>query len=262
MTWFKVDDHLHAHSKAVRAGTEAMGLWVLAGSWSAAEESDGWVPGYMLVRLAGVGADDAADRLVAAGLWEHDHHDGADGYRFHQWDEHQPTRDQLEAKRAQARERMARARGGAVRANGTRSDANPTRPDPTRTKTPAAAAADPDPVAVAFDGWWAKYPRKTAKPAALKAFRKALQQTGDVAPLLAGLESAVCEWQAARTEAQFIPHPATWLNQGRWADEHPTLTPDQPTVRVTARQCADTDVHPRHPWTAGEQPHMCLGVSD
>jgi hypothetical protein len=264
MTWFKVDDHLHAHSKAVRAGTEAMGLWVLAGSWSAAEESDGWVPGYMLVRLAGVGADDAAERLVAAGLWEHTEQDGDAGYRFHAWDEYQPTSAQLEAKREQARERMrsARSQGGAVRANGASTSQSvtptPPRPDPTTTKTPAAkAASEPD----GFAEFWQACPRKIGKTAAAKAYAKALQSTTPEV-ILHGIVAAAGEWKAARTEERFVPHPATWLNQGRWADEHPTLTPDAPTVRVTARQCPATDVHARHPWQAGEQPHMCLGVSD
>jgi len=258
MSWFRVDDHLHAHSKAVRAGTEAMGLWILAGSWAAAEESDGWVPAYMLTRLAGVGADELAERLVDARLWERAEHDGDSGYKFHQWDEHQPTRAQLEAKRAQARERMARARGGAVRANESRSDANPTRPDPTPTKTPAAKAADPE----GFAEFWQACPRKVGRTAAAKAYAKALQST-DAATLLHGITAAASEWKAGRTEERFIPHPSTWLNHGRWADEHPTLTPDMPTVRVTARQCADGNPHSRHPWvTHDEQPHMCLGVSD
>ena len=42
MSWAKVDDRLHAHIKATRAG-EAMALWVLALSWSVAYLTDGLV---------------------------------------------------------------------------------------------------------------------------------------------------------------------------------------------------------------------------
>lgn len=258
MSWFRVDDHLHAHSKAVRAGTEAMGLWILAGSWAAAEESDGWVPGYMLVRLAGVGADDLAERLVAAGLWEHAEHDDTAGYVFHQWEEHQPTRAQLEAKREQARERMRRARGqgDAVRANseGTSRAVTPTRPDPTRPTTTTADAAE-------FEAWWEGYPRKTGKTAAAKAYAKA-RKCATADELMAGLVNACAVWTADRTEARFIPHPATWLNQGRWEDEQPCL-PGSPELGrpATLRQCDGTKCPGgRHTWTDARNHYLCQGA--
>lgn len=261
MSWFRVDDHLHSHSKAVRAGTEAMGLWILAGSWAAAEESDGWVPGYMLARLAGVGADDLAERLVRAGLWEPAEQGGDAGYTFHQWEEHQPTRAQLEAKREQARERMRRARGqgGDVRTNGasTSQSVTPTRPDPTRpTKTPAAdTSAD-------FATWWETYPRKTGKDAAARAYAKA-RKSADADALMAGLANACAVWRAERTEAKFIPHPATWLNQGRWQDEQPSLpgTADDTERPATLNQCDGTDCPgTRHEWTEGRNRYLCQGA--
>lgn len=260
MTWFRVDDHLHAHRKSVRAGTEAMGLWVLAGSWSAAEESDGWVPAYMLPRLAGGGADELANALVRAGLWDADVVDGEDGYRFHQWNEHQPTRDQLEAKRADARERMRRARGqgGDVRANNasTSRSVTPTRPDPTRPKNKDTAASAAD-----FDAFWHLYPRKVGKAAAERAFSKALRET-DVATIAAAVHAAIAAWRADGTEPQYVPHPATWLNQGRWADELPAKPASAPTgATVTANQCDDQVPHERHRWDDGRNHFACMGVA-
>jgi len=261
MSWFRVDDHLHAHSKAVRAGTEAMGLWILAGSWAAAEESDGWVPGYMLLRLAGVGADGLAERLVAAGLWEHAEQDGDAGYQFHQWEEHQPTRAQLEEKREQARERMRRARsqGGTVRANteSTSPAVTATRPDPTRpiTTSPAADAAE-------FESWWEGYPKKVGKAAAAKAYAKA-RKSADADALMAGLVNATAVWQASRTEPQFIPHPATWLNQGRWEDEQLTIPGASETpARRTLMQCTDPSTCEgiAHPWSDDRGRYYCQGA--
>jgi hypothetical protein len=103
MTWFKVDDTLAFHRKAVAAGNAAMGLWVRAGSWCSQQLTDGFVPDDMIASLGNSGQ---AKRLVAAGLWERV--DG--GYRFWQWDERQPSREQVEQERNAARERMRRVR--------------------------------------------------------------------------------------------------------------------------------------------------------
>jgi len=120
VSWFKVDDNLHSHKKATKAGVEAMGLWVLAGSWAADQLTDGWVPNYMAQRWAGNSAKLAA-RLVSVGLWTAGEHDGDSGWWFHQWAERQPARADVEAKRVDARERMRQARSSKrsldVRAN-------------------------------------------------------------------------------------------------------------------------------------------------
>ena len=50
MAWFKVDDKLHDHRKARRAGKAAIGVWVLAGSWAMDNLTDGFVPEVVLLR--------------------------------------------------------------------------------------------------------------------------------------------------------------------------------------------------------------------
>lgn len=98
MTWFKVDDRLHSHPKALKAGLEAMGLWTLTGSYCATYETDGLVPRAVADRLAG-GSERAsrlAGKLVAAGLW--DATDDGD-WQFHDWHDFQPTRAELAANR-------------------------------------------------------------------------------------------------------------------------------------------------------------------
>lgn len=267
MTWFKVDDHLHSHRKAMRAGTEAMGLWVLAGSWSGAEESDGWVPSYVLTRLAGPGAEALADQLVSAGLWHADTVDSEDGYRFHEWETYQPMRAQLEAKREDARERMRRARsqGGSqsVRANseGTSRAVTPTRPDPTR---PKKDIPSPDGEA-AFAAWWDEYPRKVGKDDAARKYAKALAKVGDPQVLLDGLRNSKAGWRAEERTMSLLPHAATWLHQGRWADEVPL--PDMPGPAGPARptttlaQCEDGNCPgTAHKWTDGRNNNYCQGA--
>lgn len=110
MSWFKVDDKLHSHKKAARAGVAAMGLWTVAGSWCADHLTDGFVPDYIAHRLAPGSADDLAMALVDAGLWTFDEEDGDKGWRFNDWDDYQPTRDEVEAKREQERDKKRRQR--------------------------------------------------------------------------------------------------------------------------------------------------------
>lgn len=96
MTWFKVDDGLHSHRKAVRAGIPAMGLWVMAGAWCADQLSNGFIPDYMVFRLDR-DADVNAKSLVDVGLWEPAEQGGEKGWQFHDWTEHQPTREEAQA---------------------------------------------------------------------------------------------------------------------------------------------------------------------
>ncbi|WP_394621258.1 HNH endonuclease [Lentzea sp. JNUCC 0626] len=98
MTWFKVDDGLHSHRKPMRAGLEAMGLWAVAGSWSAHHLTNGFVPDYAVMRW-GVNAAELAVRLVDAQLWVDAEQDGDTGWRFRNWNKWQPTRNQVELER-------------------------------------------------------------------------------------------------------------------------------------------------------------------
>jgi hypothetical protein len=57
------------------------------------------------------------------------------------------------------------------------------------------------------------------KIAALSAWERACKQAGGDDP--AGAIQAACAAFAARMkgkEERYLPHPTTWLNQGRWAD--------------------------------------------
>lgn len=107
MPWFKVDDNLHSHPKARRAGLEAMGLWALAGSHCMSYLTDGVVEGWF-VEAWPRGAKLAA-QLVKVGLWEVH----PDGWSFHDWDGFQPTREKVLAEREKTKARVERFRNGA-----------------------------------------------------------------------------------------------------------------------------------------------------
>lgn len=89
-----------------------------------------------------------------------------------------------------------------------------------------------------FDEFWALYPRRTGKPEARKRWAKITRKT-DPQVILDGLAARVDWWSRARTEREFIPHPTTWLNQGRWEDEIEPL-PEQ-AAATAAQRMADLD---------------------
>lgn len=90
--WFKVDDSLAFHPKTVAAGNTAIGLWARAGAWSGKYLTDGFIPDDIAISL---GTKAAADRLVKVGLWDRITTAGRRGYQFHEWDERNPTKQNL-----------------------------------------------------------------------------------------------------------------------------------------------------------------------
>ena len=70
-----------------------------------------------------------------------------------------------------------------------------------------------------FDAFWAVYPRKVGKGDAKKAFAKV---KAPVSVLIAAVNTQKQSQQWLKDNGQYIPNPATWLNQGRWEDELPT----------------------------------------
>lgn len=69
-----------------------------------------------------------------------------------------------------------------------------------------------------FEIFWNAYPTKVGKQPARKAFDKVKVP---VETLVAAIERQKCSSQWSKDGGQYIPNPATWLNQGRWEDELP-----------------------------------------
>lgn len=75
------------------------------------------------------------------------------------------------------------------------------------------------PTASPFDEFWQAYPRKVGKEAARKAFTKACTKVDADLVVTGALRFSFDPNLPGPNERQFIPHPATWLNEGRWDDE-------------------------------------------
>lgn len=157
MSWYKVDDKLTSHRKFLRLGRiygvearcMAMGLWVQAGSWSALNETNGFIPEDITEEFVPVtvvshvtesDTVDVREALCDVGFWSKTD----DGYQFEGWDEYQPTKSGIDEKRAKDAERKRRSRAQrqdvTPMSHVTDSDASavttcpppPSRPDPTR----------------------------------------------------------------------------------------------------------------------------------
>ena len=91
----------------------------------------------------------------------------------------------------------------------------PTQPELALTAPTQATPAEP------FDDFWHAYPRKVGKQAAAKAFQAvskvSTRQAAAIVTAAQAYGASVAKWPKDRQE--YVPHPATWLNQGRYDDD-------------------------------------------
>ncbi|WP_445490226.1 hypothetical protein [Rhodopseudomonas sp. RCAM05734] len=82
-----------------------------------------------------------------------------------------------------------------------------------------------------FAEWYSIYPKKKKPDAALRAYARVIA-SGRIseADLLVRTKLFAAEWaKRSVTDRKYIPYPATWLNDGEYADE-----PDGPAPKVPA----------------------------
>lgn len=103
MPHFRVDDMLHSHPKARRAGLAAMGLWAMCGSYGMSYKQDGFVPEWFVSGFPG--SKKLSEILVSVGLWQPFVKDDEPGYIFHDWLDWQPSADEIERDRERQRVR-------------------------------------------------------------------------------------------------------------------------------------------------------------
>lgn len=76
---------------------------------------------------------------------------------------------------------------------------------------------DKDTAPDGFDEFWNAYPKKSAKPAAVRAFKSA-KAKDELVALLAHVMTMSGSEDWTKEKGKYIPHPATYLNQRRWED--------------------------------------------
>lgn len=101
-----------------------------------------------------------------------------------------------------------------------------------------------------FEEFWKAYPKKVGKGATLRSFKKGFDGY-EFDSVLASLEIQKKSVQWRKNGGQFIPNPATWLNQQRWLDEvtvpaetrnDPNLDKKMQAVTATLLKTAERDL--------------------
>ena len=78
-----------------------------------------------------------------------------------------------------------------------------------------------DQLAERFDRFWQTYPRKIGKGAARRTWAKIKPPEELTSRIIAAVQEQKQSPDWIKDNGQYIPHPATWLNQERWDDEVP-----------------------------------------
>jgi hypothetical protein len=83
-----------------------------------------------------------------------------------------------------------------------------------------------------FESFWNAYPKKVGKKETRRAWLKIVGVHNHVAEIISGVEKWKMnpQWE----NAQYIPNPATFLNQRRWEDEVPNKTTERSNERLAS----------------------------
>lgn len=192
-------------------------------------QSDGFVSEGQAQRLLGC-SPDIADRLCEVGLWA----TAEGGYLIVSFLKRNPSRLELAEQRRKERERKAAWRSGhAIDATELSHGTTASRPTGTERRATRSEVKrsevkrDTREFGAEFDAWWADYPRKVGRAAALDQFTKR-RKAGVALETLTAARDAYRQ-QLNGTDSQFVLHASTFLGpKGRWADDwtQPTAEPD------------------------------------
>ena len=77
-----------------------------------------------------------------------------------------------------------------------------------------------------FLEFWKLYPRKVAKVAAQRSWKRL--KVKDIDDIFKVYKEHLIRWRG--TEIQFVPHASTWINQRRWEDELEPLPENKSSI--------------------------------
>lgn len=142
-------------------------------------------------------------------------------------------------KSAQSRQSTDESKGGTKGGSTTLEREHPTNRQPkgnTPSPSPSPSNKNTPPISPprgtypkSFLAWWEAYPRKVGKAAAARAYKRAgsrLRIEHDLDSETAAQRLLDCAREFAASDLgrdkQFCPHPASWLNDGRYDDDRTT----------------------------------------
>lgn len=99
------------------------------------------------------------------------------------------------------------------------SNSSATAPDTDTDTDKETTPKPPSGVELRFERFWSAYPKKVGKDAARRWWGKRKPDDAMLAAMLAAIAVQAKSAQWAKDGGQYIPHPTTWLNEGRWQDD-------------------------------------------
>lgn len=248
MPWVKIDDGVPHHGKLFAGGACLRGMFTDGLCYCARNLTDGFIPANALALLSPGTPHRLAMRLIGelvrVGSWAIT--DG--GWEIHDYLRYQPSRQEVLGARAAAKARKDawNARKNAERtATEQRSERVPNAertavehpprtpsPSPSRTRTESSRRRrEAGTLQPGFERFWARYPNKVGKQAALDRWQKdRLEPKAD--EIMAGLDRNMA--YLTREGGKYEPNPETWLHEGRWQDEPRALLPLAPKTQGNA----------------------------
>lgn len=221
--YFKVDVGYLSNPKVAALAEEqprAVLLHLQCVAYAAQHFTDGRVPVRLAMRLACAEQCDL-DACINAGLLHRVNDATVD---VHDFLEHQRSATEARGasdkgkKAADARWNRPPSNASSIPPSNASSMPNPMPREKERDiKEPAPLVPD------GFGTWWAHYPKRVNRGAALKAYKTALRKA-DTETLLAAVQAYAVTAKLA--DPKFIPHASTWLNGERWLDAEPD--PERP----------------------------------
>ena len=261
MVWFKVDDRLPLNPKMAGVSIAAVGLWVEAGAWASASQTDGQVLKRLLRVLHPDASEKLAEELVAAGLWE----DQGDHWQIHDFLDYNPPREEVEAKKARrskagklggiksGKSRRSKREANAeanAKANAEAKHEAKTNPVPVPVpyistnvdispKPPTGVESDKEQIrepssepTVEFTQFWSLYPNHDYEDAAVREFRRVRRRRVSLVALLQGAQVLRDEHRDPR----YIPAAAKWLHDGGWKNKPKPRAPASSSGMSRAQQ--------------------------
>ena len=256
MAWIQVHQQLKDHRKLLAAADELeiepahmLGLLISFWLWALDNAPSGSLEGIsnrMIARAAQWSGE--PDVFVAAmahaGLLDEEM---PGNLEIHDWYEYAGKLiDQREAEKNRSRRRRAAA-GATSPSDDRRTTAgrppddqqktagrvDQTTPDQTIPKQSTPTKGDPPPNPQTetkpdaqerrFAEFWAEYPKKVGKKAALTSWKRLKPDADLFERIMQAVAIAKNSEQWNREGGRFIPNPSTWINQGRWDDELPAV---------------------------------------
>ncbi|MCX8648702.1 hypothetical protein J3U01_09840 [Bifidobacterium sp. B4107] len=268
MVWFKVDDRLPLNPKMAGVSIAAVGLWVEAGAWASASQTDGQVLKRLLRVLHPDASEKLAEELVAAGLWE----DQGDHWQIHDFLKYNPPREEVEAKKARrsragklggiksGKSRRSKREANAeanAKANAEAKHEAKTNPVPVPVpyistnvdispKPPTGVESDEEQIrepssepTVEFTQFWSLYPNHDYEDAAVREFRRVRRRRVSLVALLQGAQMLRDEHRDPR----YIPAAAKWLHDGGWKNRPRPRAPASSSGPVPSRSQQNQDAN-------------------